>query len=183
MAMKPCRECGKEVSTDASACPHCGKPSPHRATISNGRGLLILAVLGALALGFVARAGDNTRRELLTPARFPPPPSEPVDTSAPPGWRRVQGAKAWWVLPDSIRWLDDSTARFLTRDSLLPDLITLRIIQVRCHAPYSEIWLADSGMSSSRWKRDQNAEWELVRPSTPASSRLWGMCAIARGTK
>ncbi|MDI6841649.1 hypothetical protein U2150_03150 [Methanothermobacter wolfeii] len=24
MALKPCRECGGIVSTDASACPHCG---------------------------------------------------------------------------------------------------------------------------------------------------------------
>ena len=24
MALIPCRECGKETSTDASSCPHCG---------------------------------------------------------------------------------------------------------------------------------------------------------------
>jgi len=28
MALKPCRECGKEVSTEAKSCPHCGVPDP-----------------------------------------------------------------------------------------------------------------------------------------------------------
>lgn len=28
MAIKPCRECGQQVSTEAAACPHCGVPSP-----------------------------------------------------------------------------------------------------------------------------------------------------------
>lgn len=26
MALKPCEECGKEVSDKAAACPHCGAP-------------------------------------------------------------------------------------------------------------------------------------------------------------
>jgi len=24
----PCRECGKQISTEALSCPHCGVPSP-----------------------------------------------------------------------------------------------------------------------------------------------------------
>lgn len=24
MAMTPCKECGKEISTEAKVCPHCG---------------------------------------------------------------------------------------------------------------------------------------------------------------
>ena len=26
--IRPCSDCGKDVSTDAQACPHCGKPVP-----------------------------------------------------------------------------------------------------------------------------------------------------------
>jgi hypothetical protein len=26
MALKPCRECGREISTEAPSCPHCGAP-------------------------------------------------------------------------------------------------------------------------------------------------------------
>ena len=28
MALKPCRECGASISTEAQTCPHCG--APHR---------------------------------------------------------------------------------------------------------------------------------------------------------
>ena len=28
MALKPCRECNKKVSTEASVCPLCGVPNP-----------------------------------------------------------------------------------------------------------------------------------------------------------
>ena len=28
MPLRECRECGKEVSSLAPACPHCGVPSP-----------------------------------------------------------------------------------------------------------------------------------------------------------
>jgi len=28
MPLKPCRECGKEISTQAKHCPHCGAPYP-----------------------------------------------------------------------------------------------------------------------------------------------------------
>ena len=28
MALKPCRECGKKISTEATACPSCGVPNP-----------------------------------------------------------------------------------------------------------------------------------------------------------
>lgn len=28
MALDPCRECGKEISTEAQSCPHCGAPDP-----------------------------------------------------------------------------------------------------------------------------------------------------------
>jgi hypothetical protein len=32
MPLKPCRECGREVSDQAVACPNCGAPLPSRAS-------------------------------------------------------------------------------------------------------------------------------------------------------
>ena len=29
MALKPCRECSKEISVEATVCPNCGAPNPH----------------------------------------------------------------------------------------------------------------------------------------------------------
>jgi hypothetical protein len=31
MALQPCRECGRDVSTEAISCPHCGAPRPAEA--------------------------------------------------------------------------------------------------------------------------------------------------------
>jgi hypothetical protein len=30
MALQKCKECGKEISSDAKTCPQCGKPQPKR---------------------------------------------------------------------------------------------------------------------------------------------------------
>lgn len=51
MAMRACRECGQEVSTDAATCPRCGIPKPSPATAYLvakkvvSRSLLVLGVL------------------------------------------------------------------------------------------------------------------------------------------
>lgn len=75
MALKPCKECGKEISTDAKACPHCGKRSPTQTTISTTTGLLIILALGSLFA--LLSSGPST-----TPSPALPPPSPPPDTAA-----------------------------------------------------------------------------------------------------
>lgn len=49
MALKACKECRKEISTDANPCPHCGKKSPH------GTSPVVKLALGSL--GFVLLLG------------------------------------------------------------------------------------------------------------------------------
>jgi hypothetical protein len=48
MALKPCRECGKEISTDATTCPLCGRAAPTTAPMTReqkwGCGVAALAV-------------------------------------------------------------------------------------------------------------------------------------------
>ena len=50
MSMKPCRECKKEISSEAKTCPNCGVKKPHRRKIGVGGGI-ILAVAALLILG------------------------------------------------------------------------------------------------------------------------------------
>ena len=68
MALKKCRECGTEVSTEATQCPHCGVKDP---TSSPGATLVKRVFVGAVAFGvsfFVwsAFTGED--------ATQPPPP-------------------------------------------------------------------------------------------------------------
>jgi hypothetical protein len=48
MALRPCKECKKEISTDAKVCPHCGK----KVGMSAGSGCLVV-VLIFIGLGVV----------------------------------------------------------------------------------------------------------------------------------
>jgi hypothetical protein len=50
MALGKCKECGKEASSEAATCPHCGVSAPVRYKPNVARGRLILAVLGVIAI-------------------------------------------------------------------------------------------------------------------------------------
>jgi len=54
MALQPCKECGKQISTEATMCPHCGK-KPAKGGMGAGTGcfvvigvLILLGVIGLL---------------------------------------------------------------------------------------------------------------------------------------
>ena len=49
MALQPCRECGKEVSTEAAACPHCGVQHP----VARPQFSMLHLVLGLFGAAFV----------------------------------------------------------------------------------------------------------------------------------
>jgi hypothetical protein len=62
MALRPCRECHVEISTDAKTCPHCGHRSPH-ATGGLRWFLILTTVLSVLiTAGIISLAGisDNS---------------------------------------------------------------------------------------------------------------------------
>lgn len=54
MALKQCRECGKQISSDAKTCPSCGKRNPH-GQLSTGAGCLML-LLFFVVVGMCAEA-------------------------------------------------------------------------------------------------------------------------------
>jgi hypothetical protein len=57
MALRPCKECKKEISTDAKICPHCGKKQ------GIGLGIGCLGIIVALiALGYIGSLFSNRSR-------------------------------------------------------------------------------------------------------------------------
>lgn len=62
MALKPCRECGREVSTNAKECPNCGTPNPTKSLggtdIGCGSGCMLL-ILGVIVIGIISAALDG----------------------------------------------------------------------------------------------------------------------------
>ncbi len=55
MGLKKCRDCGRDVSTQAKSCPNCGAPPPSSRGTLRAFGLIVMAFLGvALVVAFVA---------------------------------------------------------------------------------------------------------------------------------
>jgi hypothetical protein len=53
VALAKCKECGKEVSTAASKCPHCGVPAPTRGT-SKTAAMIATAIIAVLIIAVMA---------------------------------------------------------------------------------------------------------------------------------
>jgi hypothetical protein len=89
MALKPCKECGRSISTEANSCPHCGKKNPTGPNLSRGQigclAFLVLIVLGQLV-------------DLLGGGRTAP--TSPVSSNAPAVSESVSAAPAPQVHED-----------------------------------------------------------------------------------
>ncbi|MBI4563924.1 MAG: hypothetical protein HY716_04425 [Planctomycetes bacterium] len=91
MPLSHCLDCGREVSTRARSCPHCGRPRPVRKC---GDGLTVLLLIAGLLAALAAAAVVSKKccpfrsaafrcRSIVAPevappapAKFPPPIEE-----------------------------------------------------------------------------------------------------------
>lgn len=64
MALRDCADCGKQVSTHAAACPHCGCPQ-HRAVKSKSNWYLSVLLLLMLSAGLLNMVVDTSGRPRL----------------------------------------------------------------------------------------------------------------------
>ena len=79
VALKPCRECGQEISGEAKTCPHCGKRNPTgRKTSPIALGCLVL-IVGTVVIDIAVTSSSDsstTRNSVATqPARSNAPSS------------------------------------------------------------------------------------------------------------
>lgn len=65
MALKPCRECGREVSTEAKSCPNCGAENPVKKQsigqkrVGTGTGCLIILGIFLVTMWVASLCSDN----------------------------------------------------------------------------------------------------------------------------
>lgn len=79
MALKPCKECKKEISTEAKVCPNCGKKNP----TSSGIPVFVWLVGALVVVIALANSGDST------PA-VPAVPKTPAQIAREDTLRQVQ---------------------------------------------------------------------------------------------
>ena len=80
MALVPCRECGKEVSDQAEACPYCGIKTPSKK--KRQRNLIITVVLVLAAIG-VSAWGYHRISQAFAPPVVMGADGKPVNSPAP----------------------------------------------------------------------------------------------------
>lgn len=110
MSLRNCQECGKQVSTEAAACPHCGakvRSSPGFLTVS------VLIVLGILVIRSLASSSSPS------PSKLPPP--RPPDTTEQIAEKKQEESRFQMAVlyaatlkrslrdPESVRWSSIST--------------------------------------------------------------------------
>jgi len=88
MALRKCKECDKEISTEAKLCPNCGAPvkKPTSKIVKIGGGLILfflfLGFIGSLFnQGNATQSTENTDKQ-----RIARPKKETVAVAATPSW-------------------------------------------------------------------------------------------------
>lgn len=95
MAIKPCRECGKDVSSEAKVCPHCGIKRPVKPVLGFVSQVLVLVVVvGALSVLF---RGSG-------PPASPPAPPTAQDSARTMLYLAKDAAKSVLKDPESARF-------------------------------------------------------------------------------
>ena len=80
MALKKCRECGNDVSTEAAGCPRCGAVVKKKWTFLRLLGAAFLLFLTLVAVGSLITVASNTKSATPPPAVVPEAHgSHPVD--------------------------------------------------------------------------------------------------------
>ncbi len=85
MALKKCKECGKEVSTKAESCPNCGAVLKRKT--SGCAGCLAVFIIGFIVLGVIGSLvdTDTASRSSNRPSTATRQDESPRDSkSAPP---------------------------------------------------------------------------------------------------
>lgn len=162
MALVPCRECRREVSTEAVSCPHCGVTDPSGAAaaaaaaaretaraaagdkdhaVRIGIGVVAILVIVGLAIG-----GSDDR-----PAgRFEPSP--PRVDSLRMARREASERVLRGLTNESVRGLPDSTIRIALAGSVAPEL-----------EPQRALVLAESGRRADSVTAHRNRRLEALK--------------------
>jgi hypothetical protein len=72
MALKACKECGHEISTEATTCPHCGKKNPTGVRTSP-IALGCLGLIGFVIVVGIFSSSDSPTTSSRSSARTPSP--------------------------------------------------------------------------------------------------------------
>jgi hypothetical protein len=83
MALIKCKECGKEISSAATACPNCGKPISKTTPAATGCLVVIIVIVVLALIGQCSGSNKDSKPE-SAPAHAEPAPRATGPTSTAP---------------------------------------------------------------------------------------------------
>jgi hypothetical protein len=86
MALIKCKECGNQISSDATACPNCGKPV--KKTSATASGCLVVIVV-VVVLGMIGKCSGSDKAPAPAPSS-----AAPAAPAAPKAAPNLNDAKA-----------------------------------------------------------------------------------------
>lgn len=96
MALKNCKECGKEVSSSAKSCPNCGKKNPTGATSLGVKIVIALFVLSAIGQLINERSEQSMTQNVRSETK---PLAQPSES---PGVRVFDSSSVYTSEPNAI---------------------------------------------------------------------------------
>lgn len=115
MAIKKCRECGHEVSSEAKICPSCGIKSPAQEYFGCLPSLAVI-VFAIFAIGYCASPSSTTK---LSPPANPPITTAPsVQTPSPPEQKEKSPQWFYNTMEDKMGRGKIKTATIISANSL-----------------------------------------------------------------
>ena len=82
MALGNCKECGKEISSEAASCPHCGRPQKKKMSVGNVVAWILVVIAVLYFIG--SRAPDGASNSASTSNASRPASAAAAPVAAPP---------------------------------------------------------------------------------------------------
>lgn len=182
MALAPCRECGKQVSTQAPTCPNCGAARPVEAP-KKAVWPFVVAIGGAAVLWQLAVGSPGSTSP--TERGAPPPPVQPAKAEP----TALENYHAAFALDQKAarQWLADRLLEFCSREDRHLNYIKVAVrpagkgVSLYCvHDLYTKHALSagSRGPALSRWVFDHKA---LLAKNGVVRVGVWGTGDYASG--
>lgn len=165
MAIRPCSECKREISTDAATCPHCGKKAPQ----SGAPWKWILGAVAAVALVKMCAPGPSEPDHKFNYKSA----AEAAPTPAPPPAKPLPLVEAEQRLLASVGYYAQEYDK-APNELKKSDLRTKRAAALREHLGgrmHVENWLGT--LSEMKTTSDRKAVVTIKLPGGVASVKTW----------
>lgn len=145
MAMTTCKECGKQVSTEARACPHCGAAAPAKKKAKGGIGKWLLIVFAIGVVAAILPKQDKAPPVASAPQKAPTVrAAEPPKAAAPSEEKLTEGQQ---------KALDEIKAHSARLDKLATDSREQWDAETKADAKLLRACLEHQGCESSTYAR------------------------------